>query len=46
MLLTTFLVVLSACTVATAGTRTLAPGEPDVELPDPRTLPQPPDAGR
>jgi hypothetical protein len=47
MLLTTFLVVLSACTVSTvSSTRMLAPGEPDVALPDPATLPTPPDAGR
>jgi hypothetical protein len=42
------LTCLAACTVATSTSgRVLAPGEPDVVLPDPRSLPTapPPDAG-
>lgn len=36
-------VLLAACTLAeTASTRTLSPGEPDIALPDPSTLPLPP----
>jgi hypothetical protein len=34
-------VLIAACSAATPS-RTLAPGEPDVELPDPSTLPLPP----